>query len=331
MAIREAYHTALKTYKETLERKRTKFQNDMLIELEKAAEDNPNSFWKTFRNASDEINNTYSDNTPKGDDWFNHFSKLHCKHKLTKEHEKIVENLQNQEKLRDQHNTLDTEITEQEIIKTAMKLKLKKAAYSDKIKNEMIKSSADILTQGFVKLFNIILNSGKFPELWCEGLITSIYKSGNKLDPNNYRGICVSSSLGKFFCLTLNDRLMSYTEQEKIIHHSQIGFMPGNRTADHILTLKTIHDKYVKQHSNEKIYACFVDFKKAFDSIWHDGLFLKLLENKIGGRFYDLIKDLYTNTRCAVKISDRRTSFFPYRKGSSSGLCFKSITIQLIY
>ena len=88
--------------------------------------------------------------------------------------------------------------------------------------------------------------------------------------------------------------------------------MPGNRTADHILTLKTIHDIYVKQHSNEKIYACFVDFKKAFDSIWHDGLFLKLLENKIGGRFYDLIKDLYTNTRCAVKISDHRTSLFPY-------------------
>jgi hypothetical protein len=126
----------------------------------------------------------------------------------------------------------------------------------------MIKSSADILTQGFVKLFNIILNYGKFPELWCEGLITSIFKSGNKLDPNNYRGICVSSSLGTFFCLTLNDRLMNYTEQEKIIHHSQIGFMPGNRTADHILTLKTIHDKYVKQQNNEKIYACFVDFKK---------------------------------------------------------------------
>ena len=90
LAIRETYHTALKTYKETLERKRTKFQNDMLIDLEKAAEDNPNSFWKTFRNASDEINNTNSDNTPKGDDWFNHFSKLHCKHKLTKEHEKSL-------------------------------------------------------------------------------------------------------------------------------------------------------------------------------------------------------------------------------------------------
>ena len=70
LAIRKAYHTALKTYKETLERKRTKFPNDVLIELEKAAEDNPNSFWKTLRNASDEVNNTTPDNNPRRDGWF---------------------------------------------------------------------------------------------------------------------------------------------------------------------------------------------------------------------------------------------------------------------
>ncbi len=175
----------------------------------------------------------------------------------------------------------------------------------------------------------MIISSGKFPKLWCEGLITSIFKSGNKLDPNNYRGICVSSSLGKFFSLILSNRLMSFTQQENIIHHSQVGFMPGNRTADHILTLKTIHDKYVKQQNNDKIYACFVDFKKAFDSIWHDGLFLKLLENKIGGRFYDLIKDLYTNTRCAVKVSDHRTPFFPYHKGVRQGCVLSPLLFNL--
>ncbi len=207
-----------------------------------------------------------------------------------------------------------------------MTLKLKKAAYSDKIKNEMIKSSADILTKRFAKLFNIIIKSGKFPKLWCEGHITSIFKSGSKLDPNNYREICVSSSLGTFFSLILNNKLINFTEQEKIIHHSQIGFMPGNRTADHILTLKTIHDKYVKQQNNEKIYACFVDFKKAFDSIWHDGLFLKLLENKIRRRLYDLIKDLYTNTRCAVKVS---RLFFPYRKGVCQGCVLSPLLFNL--
>ena len=91
------------------------------------------------------MNETDHSNTPKVDDWYDHFSKLHCNHELNNEHEKIVENLHDKEKLRYQNNTLDTEITESEIIKTATKLKLKKAAYSDKIKNEMIKSSADLL------------------------------------------------------------------------------------------------------------------------------------------------------------------------------------------
>ncbi len=58
------------------------------------------------------MNDTDHNNSPKGDDWFNHFSKLHNNHKLTKEQEKIVESLHDKEKLRDQNNTLDTEITE---------------------------------------------------------------------------------------------------------------------------------------------------------------------------------------------------------------------------
>ena len=47
-----------------------------------------------------------------------------------------------------------------------------------------------------------------------------------------------------------------------MLHKSQIGFLPNNRTADHVFTLRTLIDKYVHNH-NEKIYACFVDFKKA--------------------------------------------------------------------
>ena len=78
----------------------------------------------------------------------------------------------------------------------------------------MIKSSVDILMKSFIKVFNTILNSGNFPSLWCEGLITPIFKAGNKLDPNNYRGL--SCSVRKFFCSILNKRLMSFTKQNKI-------------------------------------------------------------------------------------------------------------------
>ena len=70
--------------------------------------------------------------------------------------------------------------------------------------------------------------------------------------------------------------------------------LPNNRTGDHVFTLLTLIDKYVQNH-NEKIYACFVDFKKAFDSVWHDGLMNKLPQIDVHGPFYNLIKILLLN------------------------------------
>ena len=89
-------------------------------------------------------------------------------------------------------------------------------------------------------------------------------------------------------------------------------------------------NKKKQQSENGKIYACFVDFKKAFDSIWHKGLYLKLLENEIGGRFYELIKNMYSKTKCAIKLSDYRTSFFQYKKGVRQG-CILSPLLFNIY
>ena len=49
----------------------------------------------------------------------------------------------------------------------------------------MIKSSVHILMRGYNKLFNLILESEIFPDGWCEGLLTPIFKSCDKQDPNN--------------------------------------------------------------------------------------------------------------------------------------------------
>ena len=125
----------------------------------------------------------------------------------------------------------------------------------------MIKASLHEMLPVYHKLFNSIENLGTMPHTWCGGLTTPIYKSGGRSDPANYRGICVSSCLGKLFCSILNQRLLEHVNSHNILHNSQIGFLPKNRTADHVLTLRTLVDKYVHYH-NEKIYACFVDFKK---------------------------------------------------------------------
>ena len=87
-----------------------------------------------------------------------------------------------------------------------------------------------------------------------------------------------------------------------MLHTSQTGVLPNNRTADHVFTLPTLIDKYVHYH-NENIYACFVDFKKAFDSVRHDGLLNKLLQIGVGGSFCNLVISLHHNSSCLIKIA----------------------------
>ena len=104
----------------------------------------------------------------------------------------------------------------------------------------------------------------------------------------------------KIVCSLIRKRIQSFCTKHGIINKNQIGFKQNHRTADHLLTLKALVKKYVTIGKG-KLFACFVDFKKAYDSVWHEGLFYKL--NKIGvcGKTLDLIKDIYRKSKCAVK------------------------------
>ena len=167
--------------------------------------------------------------------------------------EAVINELRSLEDATTHSHSLDYLITELEMRTAAKKLKNNKSPFSDKIKNEMIKSSLNELMPVYLKLFNAVLSSGTMPQTWCGGLITPIFKSGTKNDPSNYRGICISSCLGKLFCSILNQRLLEHVQSLDILHKSQIGFLANNRTADHC--------------HQTKVYACFVEFRKAFQGI----------------------------------------------------------------
>ena len=76
------------------------------------------------------------------------------------------------------------------------------------------------------KLFNIILSLGNVPNIWCNCIITSIFKSGARNDRSNYRGICVSCCLRKLFFSILNQRLLGHAVSLNVFHKCQIGFWP---------------------------------------------------------------------------------------------------------
>jgi hypothetical protein len=55
------------------------------------------------------------------------------------------------------------------------------------------------------KLFNNIINTGIYPELWVQSIIIPVFKKGDVNEPKNYRGISLVSHVGKLFtvCYTI--------------------------------------------------------------------------------------------------------------------------------
>ena len=108
------------------------------------------------------------------------------------------------------------------------------------------------------------------------GIIIPVHKNGNQFDPNIHRGITLSSCLGKLFCHVINNKNSSDFENRGFLKQEQAGFRKNHRTSDHIFVLRTIIEKYVlNAKTGSKLFACFIDLRKAFNTVWHDGLLLR--------------------------------------------------------
>ena len=165
---------------------------------------------------------------------------------------------------------------------------------------------------------SILYRLSHYPENWSKIYICPIYKSENPKKPENYRGIAINNSIGKLFNIILCNRFDKFLLENKVIHESQIGFSKKSRTSDHIFVLKCIIDKYLKQ-GEKRLYACFVDFRKAFDKVIHSGIMLKLLEGNINGNFYRILKCMYSYDKLCIKVDNKMTDFFAAEVGVRQG------------
>ena len=151
----------------------------------------------------------------------------HCKEQRTNMQDKLqtLESV-----IKDYQNPLDSPITLKELQDKISSLKLKKACGVDDILNEMIKYTDLKFQLAILKLLNTVLSSGIFPNIWNQGLISPFHKSGEKFDPNSYRGVCVNSNLGKMMCMIINSRLLYFLTDNNAISKNQIGLLPNERT-----------------------------------------------------------------------------------------------------
>ena len=87
----------------------------------------------------------------------------------------------------------DIEITEEEVYKKLVDLKIDKSPGPDEIHPRLLKEMAKELSGPLTIIFNQSIRNSELPTQWKEATIIPIYKKGNKTDPANYRLVSLTS------------------------------------------------------------------------------------------------------------------------------------------
>ena len=240
----------------------------------------------------------------------------HCKTLLEKED--LLAGQGNEEGWEDIDNQyFNRPISLDEVMLALRKLKPKKAAGPDQIIGEVLKQANLQIAPFFVKFFNVLFDFGIYPEQWTEAIIQPLYKKGNVNDPGNYRGISLSDTSSKLYGMIINKRIQNWVEQNKITGEYQAGFKSGYSCCDHIFTLMACVQKQFS--NNRKLYACFIDFEKCFDTINRNLLWPILIKNGIKGKLFKCIRSMYQRVKARVRCGDTLTDTINCTLGVKQG------------
>jgi|TARA_B110001454_G_scaffold215734_1_gene237708 exonuclease III len=162
---------------------------------------------------------------------------------------------------------------------------------------------------------NDVFKNHTAPSPWLTSGILPFPKKGDLSCPSNYRGISLTALAAKIYNKLLLNRISP--KVDPILRRNQNGFRKGRTTIAQVLSLRRIIEE-MRNH-NKEVTICFVDFKKAFDSINRDIMFQILPLYGIPEAVVQAVKALYTNTRAKVISPDGETDLFNISAGVLQG------------
>ena len=171
---------------------------------------------------------------------------------------------------------------------------------NDCIPIKIFKIIIPIIVEPFTHIINLSLKHGIMPESCKKAMVTPIYKAGDPSDPGNYRPISILPILGKAIESFINEQLMNYIDENKILTMQQYGFRKNYSTT--FLMLDLFDKIYAAKEKNKKPAIVFLDIKKAFDTVNHQILIQKLKHYGLKGSALNWFKNFLSNRYQQTKI-----------------------------
>jgi len=183
----------------------------------------------------------------------------------------------------------------------------RKAPGNDKIIIDQFKDLGEGGKRMFLEIINEIYREGNFPDVWKQAIMVPILKKDKPAkDPASFRPISLLPVGAKIVEALVLSKINPYFEKRGLIPCVQTGFRKNYSTSINLKRIYThTYTKSIRStHPQPTILVCF-DAKKAFDSVWHIGLFHKLMRDGVPAIIIRFLRSWFSNRTMRVKIGNK--------------------------
>ena len=213
-------------------------------------------------------------------------------------------------------------ILREEVEAAVKALKMGKSAGVDNIPAELVQAGGEAMIDILTTICNKIWKTGEWPTTWTQSVVITLPKKDNLQLCQNYRTISLISHPSNVMLKIILNRLQP--QAEEFIVEEQAGFRAGRSTREQIFSLRILCDKYLQHQQN--FYHVSIDFKKAFDRVWHEALWATMRKYNASASIIRAVENLYDKAQSAVLFNGSTGEWFRTAVGVRHG-CLLSPTL----
>ena len=185
-------------------------------------------------------------------------------------------------------------------------LNINKAVGPDNIPNRILKECAEEITPAVTNIFQRSIDSSELPDDWLNANISPVFKKGNRHQAVNYRPVSLTPVLSKMLEHIICSNLHSHLQSNNILTSLNHGFRRGHSCETQLAL--TVNDLVTNLDKKNQTDVLILDFSKAFDTVPHERLLLKLDAYGVQGQLHSWIRSFLCNRQMRVVIDGECSS-----------------------
>jgi hypothetical protein len=217
-----------------------------------------------------------------------------------------------------------------DFVRSIQRLKTKTSSGHEKVSNKLLKTIPDSHYCFILQIFNRLLFGNTYPQHWKLTKMILLPKEKSTIIPiDKTRPISLLPCLSKVYERCFLIYLLQWMNNNGILPSEQSGFRQHHSTTTRIAQFLQHLTAGLLQHTAALVI--YVDFTKAFDQLWHEGLFFKLYQMNCPQQLVEFIILYLTNRKCYIELNELTSNIFNIEKGVPQGSCLGPILFLLFH